>query len=259
MSKQSLKGRVAFVSGASAGIGEAAAKMLASNGVNLTISARRIERLDKLKKSLEEEYGVKVNCVKLDVTNRKEIVKMMKELSDEWKNIDILINNAGLALGKDAYYNQDIDDALKMISANCEGLVTITRLFLPYLLKSKYGHIVNLSSTAADTPYFGGAIYCATKSFVEMFADSLRIELMDKPVKVTNIKPGAVNTEFSVVRFKGDKNKADDVYSGFDPLYAEDIADNIEYALTRKSHVQVASITTMAASQGLASLIYKVK
>lgn len=259
MSNISLKGRTAFVSGASSGIGEAAAKMLASNGVNITIAARRIERLNELKKYLEKEYKVRVNAIMLDVTKKEEIIKTIGSMEEEWKNIDILINNAGLAIGKEAYYNQEIDDALNMISANCEGLITVTRLFLPFILKSKYGHIVNLSSTAADSPYFGGAIYCATKSFVDMFADSLRIELMDKPIKVTNIKPGAVNTEFSTVRFKGDKSKADEVYAGFDPLYAEDIADNIEYALTRKAHVQIASITTMALNQGSASMIYRGK
>ena len=253
---ENIKGRTAFVSGASAGIGEAVAKMLASNGVNLILAARRIEKLETLKNELEKNHNVKVKVIKLDFAKSEDIVKAIDSLSDEDKKIDILINNAGLALGKDLYYNNPIEDSLQMIRVNCEGLIVLTRLLLPYILESKHGHIVNLSSTAADEAnlsstaadeaYSGGAIYCATKSFVEMFGDSLRVELIDKPVKITNIKPGAVNTEFSTVRFKGDKEKADNVYKGFNPLYAEDIADNIEYALTRKSHVQISSMTIMA-------------
>lgn len=255
MYKENLSGRTAFVSGASAGIGEAVAKMLASNGVNLILSARRIEKLEALKSELEKEYNVKVQVIKTDFSKTEEIVKTVESIEN--KDIDILINNAGLALGKDLYYNNSIEDALQMLRVNCEGLIVLTRLLMPFILKSKHGHIVNLSSTAADEAYSGGAVYCATKSFVEMFGDSIRVELIDKPVKVTNIKPGAVNTEFSTVRFKGDKEKADNVYKGFSPLYAEDIADNIEYVLTRKSHVQISSMTIMAENQGSATIIHR--
>ena len=255
MYREDISGRLAFVSGASAGIGEAVARMLASNRVNLILAARRIERLETLKTELEKEYNVKVNIIKLDFSKTEDIVKAIDSIEN--KNIDILINNAGLALGKDLYYNNSLEDALQMVRVNCEGLIVLTRLLMPYILKSKYGHIVNLSSTAADEAYSGGAIYCATKSFVEMFGDSIRVELIDKPVKVTNIKPGAVNTEFSTVRFKGDKEKADNVYKGFIPLYAEDIADNIEYVLTRKSHVQISSMTIMAENQGSATIIHR--
>ena len=255
MYREDISGRLAFVSGASAGIGEAVARMLASNRVNLILAARRIERLETLKTELEKEYNVKVNIIKLDFSKTEDIVKTIDSIEN--KNIDILINNAGLALGKDLYYNNNLEDALQMVRVNCEGLIVLTRLLMPYILKSKYGHIVNLSSTAADEAYSGGAIYCATKSFVEMFGDSIRVELIDKPVKVTNIKPGAVNTEFSTVRFKGDKEKADNVYKGFIPLYAEDIADNIEYVLTRRSHVQISSMTIMAENQGSATIIHR--
>ena len=255
MYREDISGRSAFVSGASAGIGEAVARMLASNGVNLILAARRIERLESLKNQFEKEYNVKINIIKLDFSKTEDIVKTIDSIEN--KNIDILINNAGLALGKDLYYNNNLEDALQMVRVNCEGLIVLTRLLMPYILKSKYGHIVNLSSTAADEAYSGGAIYCATKSFVEMFGDSIRVELIDKPVKVTNIKPGAVNTEFSTVRFKGDKEKADNVYKGFIPLYAEDIADNIEYVLTRRSHVQISSMTIMAENQGSATIIHR--
>ena len=256
---ENISGRTAFVSGASAGIGEAVAKMLASNGVNLILTARRIDKLNELKSNFEKEYNIKVKVIKIDYSKTEEIINAINNLEDEWKNIDILINNAGLALGKDVYSNNNIEDAIQMVRVNCEGLIVLTRLLIPFILKSKYGHIVNLSSTAADEAYNGGAVYCATKSFVEMFGNSIRIELIDKPVKVTNIKPGAVNTEFSTVRFKGDKEKADNVYKGFNPLYAEDIADNIEYVLTRKSHVQISSMTIMAESQGSATIIHREK
>ena len=189
---ENIKGRLAFVSGASAGIGEAIAKMLASNGVNLILCARRFDRLEKLKKNLEKEFDIKIKILQIDLSKIDEIVNAINSIKNEYGSIDILINNAGLALGKDIYYNNSIEDSLQMIRVNCEGLIVLTRLLLPYIIKSKYGHIVNLSSTAADEAYSGGAIYCATKSFVDMFGDSLRIELIDKPIKVTNIKPGAV-------------------------------------------------------------------
>lgn len=256
---ENIKGRLAFVSGASAGIGEAIAKMLASNGVNLILCARRFDRLEKLKKNLEKEFDIKIKILQIDLSKIDEIVNAINSIKDEYMSIDILINNAGLALGKDIYYNNSIEDSLQMIRVNCEGLIVLTRLLLPYIIKSKYGHIVNLSSTAADEAYSGGAIYCATKSFVDMFGDSLRIELIDKPIKVTNIKPGAVNTEFSTIRFKGDKEKANNVYRGFNSLYAEDIADNIEYVLTRKSHVQISTMTIMSESQATATMIHKEK
>ncbi len=208
---------------------------------------------------MEEKYNIKVKAIELDFSKTEDIKKAVENLASEntYKNIDILINNAGLALEKDLYYNNSIEDSIQMLRVNCEGLIVLTRLLLPYILESSYGHIVNLSSTAADEAYSGGAVYCATKSFVEMFGDSLRVELIDKPVKITNIKPGAVNTEFSTVRFKGDKEKADNVYKGFNPLYAEDIADNIEYVLTRKSHVQISSMTIMAENQGSATIIHR--
>ena len=259
MYTENISGRLAFVSGASAGIGEAVAKMLASNGVNLILTARRIEKLNELKSSFEKNYNIKVKVIKIDYSKTDEIINAVNNLEDEWKNIDILINNAGLALGKDVYSNNSMEDVLQMIRVNCEGFAVLTRMLLPFIIKRKHGHIVNLSSTAADEGYSGGAIYCATKSFVEMFGDSIRVELIDKPVKVTNIKPGAVNTEFSTVRFKGDKEKADNVYKGFNPLYAEDIADNIEYVLTRKSHVQISSMTIMAENQGTATIIHREK
>ncbi len=257
MYKEDISGRTAFISGASAGIGEATAKALASNGVNLILTARRIDKLENLKNSLEKEYKIKVKVIKIDFSKSEDIVKALNSLEDEWKNIDILINNAGLALNKDVYSNNLLEDALQMIRVNCEGLITATRVLLPFILKSKCGHIINIASTAADEAYSGGAIYCATKSFVEMFGDAIRIELVDKPVKVTNIKPGLVNTEFSTVRFKGDKEKADNVYKGLEPLLAADIADNIEYVLTRKNYVQISNMTIMAGNQATATIAYR--
>ena len=257
MYKEDISGKIVFVSGASSGIGEAVAKMLASNGVNLILTARRIDKLESLKNSLEKEYKIKVKTIKIDFSKSDDIVNALNSLEDDWKNIDILINNAGLALNKDVYSNNLLEDILQMIRVNCEGLITATRMLIPFILKSSHGHIINISSTAADEAYSGGAIYCATKSFVEMFANAIRIELVDKPVKVTNIKPGLVNTEFSTVRFKGDKEKADNVYKGLKPLYAEDIADNIEYVITRKNHVQISSMTIMAENQATATIAYR--
>ena len=237
MYKEDIKGRLAFISGASAGIGEVVAKMLASNGVNLILTARRIEKLESLKSMLEKDYNIKVKVIKVDYADTNSIKNAVSSLENEWKNIDIL----------------------QMIRVNCEGLIVLTRMIIPLMLNSKNADIINLASTAADEAYFGGAIYCSTKSFVEMFGDVLRVELIDKPIRVTNIKPGAVNTEFSTVRFKGDKEKADNVYKGFEPLYAEDIADNIEYVITRKRHVQISSMTILAGSQATATMIHRGK
>lgn len=257
MYKENISGRIAFISGASSGIGEATAKMLASNNVNIILSARRVDKLQKLKNMLEDEYKVKILILEIDFANMENIKNSINSLDKQWQNIDILINNAGLALGKELYINNSIEDSLQMIRVNCEGAIVLTRLLLPYLINSKNAHIVNLSSVAADEGYSGGAIYCSTKAFINMFGDALRVELIDKPIKVTNIKPGAVNTEFSIVRFKGDTEKANSVYSGFEPLNAEDIADNIEYVLTRKSHVQVATMTILAENQATATMIHR--
>lgn len=257
MSKVNIKGKVAFITGASSGIGEATARVLASNGVNLILSGRRIDRLNKLSLELKNNYSIDTFVVEVDLSEDKNVYSAFDIVAKKYDKIDILINNAGLALNKDMYYNSLVEDTLRMIRVNCESLVLLTRLVLPLILKSDDGFVINISSVASDTPYAGGAIYCATKSFVEMFGDALRMDLMDKPIKVCNIKPGLVDTEFSTVRFKGDKNKADEVYKGIHPLYAEDIADNILYVLTRPRHVQIANITTMALNQGNAVTIHR--
>ncbi len=257
MAKVNIKGRVAFITGASSGIGEATARVLASNGVNLILAGRRVERLNKLSLELKNSYSIDAFVLEVDLSEDKNIYDAFDIVSKKYDKIDILINNAGLALNRDMYYNSLPEDTLRMVRVNCESLVLLTRLVLPLILKSDDGFVINVSSVASDTPYAGGAIYCATKSFVEMFSDALRMDLMDKPVKVCNIKPGLVDTEFSTVRFKGDKNKADEVYKGIHPLYAEDIADNIEYVITRPRHVQVASITTMALNQGNAVTVHR--
>ena len=191
------------------------------------------------------------------MSKKESIVNAVNNLSDKFRNIDILISNAGLALSKDVYSDSELDDSIQMIRVNCEGLITLTKIVMPILLKSDNPFIVNIGSVASDTAYAGGAIYCATKSFVEMFSDCIRIEAMDTPIRVSNIKPGLVDTEFSTVRFKGDKAKADSIYEGFQALVSDDIASNIEYVLTRPKHVQIASITTMATAQGSTTMVHK--
>lgn len=257
MFKANLKGKVALVTGASSGIGSATSKMLASHGVNLILCARRIDRLNNLAKVLSDEYSVDVCTVELDMSKKEDIINAVDNLGEKWQNIDILINNAGLALGKDLYHESELDDAIQMIRVNCEGLITLTKVIVPILLKSDNPFIVSIGSVASDTAYSGGAIYCATKSFVEMFSDCIRIDTMHTPIRVSNIKPGLVDTEFSTIRFKGDSAKANSIYEGFEPLLSTDIACNIEYILTRPKHVQIASITTMAASQGSATMVHK--
>lgn len=255
MYMENIKGKTALITGASSGIGEATAKMLAKNGVNLILIARRIELLEKIASSLKDDFGVNITLLSVDISKKDSILKYTKTLHNDFNSIDILINNAGLALGRDILYDADISEMVQMIRVNSEGLIVMTRFIIPFLLKSDNAFIINIGSVASDTPYEGGAVYCATKSFVEMFTDAIRIDLMDKNIKVCNIKPGLVNTNFSNIRFRGDTNKAKSVYEGIDPLYAEDIADNIEYVVTRNKHVQISSITTMASSQGSATLV----
>lgn len=253
----SIKNKKAFITGASAGIGEATAKRLASLGVNLVLSARREDRLKTIKEKIIKEHRVQVEIVVMDMSNTENIRETFAKMDEKEKDIDILINNAGLAIGRDKYQETNIDESIKVLRTNCEGLLVLTRLFLPILTKKEAPHIVNIGSIAGDYAYEAGAIYCATKSFVKTFTDALRIDLMDSAIKLTNIKPGLVETEFSDVRFKGDNEKAKAPYKGLTPLSAEDIAESIEFTLTRKAHVQIAEMLILATAQGSATQAHR--
>lgn len=255
-----VKNKIAFITGASSGIGKACAEKLAKLGVNLILTARRKEILENLKKDLEEKYQIKVFILTFDVRNYDEVKSNIDSLPDDWKNIEILINNAGLAIGLDKFHEYKIDDVDKMIDTNVKGFIYIGNSIIPLMLKTnKVCSVINIGSVAGDIAYPGGSIYCATKSAVKAMSDSMRADLMDTKIKVTNIKPGLVETEFSIIRFHGDKNKADSVYKGIEPLYGEDIADTIFYVANLPDKVQIPELTITPLHQASGIHIYKEK
>lgn len=255
-----VKGKIVFITGASSGIGKASAEKFAQAGANLILCARRKEILNDLKKELEEKYKVKVLTLSFDVRNYDEVISNINLLPENWKNIDILVNNAGLALGMDKFHEYDIENIDKMIDTNIKGFAYIGNAIIPLMLKTnKVCSVINIGSVAGDIAYPGGSIYCATKFAVKAMSDSMRADLMDSKIKVTNIKPGLVETEFSIVRFHGDKDKADNVYKGIVPLYGEDVADSILYVANLPDKVQIPELTITPLHQASGIHIYKEK
>ena len=248
--------KTALVTGATSGIGKATAFMLAKHNYNLIITGRRLKRLQDFEKELKEEFNIEVLILNFDIRDRKETKKQIENIPDSFKNIDVLINNAGLASGLDLIHEADIDDWEKMIDTNVKGLLYISRAIMPGMVERKSGHIVNISSIAGKETYFKGNVYCATKHAVEALTKAMRIDMLPFGIKVTSIAPGAVNTEFSFVRLS-DKEAADKVYEGFNPLYAKDIADSVEFAVTRPAHVNINDILIMPTAQANSSHLHK--
>jgi len=251
-----IRGQVALVTGASSGIGEAIAWRLAEAGASLVLTARRLDRLQKLKQDIEVKFSVPVHVERLDIRDLEAIKSLPGSLPSEFQSVDILINNAGLALGVDKAHEANLEDHITMIETNVTGLMAMTRQLVPGMVERKRGHVVNMSSVAGVEAYPGGSGYNASKFAVNGYSTALRHDLAGTPIRVTTISPGAVQTEFSLVRL-GDKAKADAVYDGFEPLTAADIADNTIYALTRPEHVQIADILVYATKQSGAKAISK--
>ena len=248
--------RIALITGASSGIGEACARKFAEGGYDLILTARRAEKLAELKAELEAE-GTKVKTLTFDVRDADAAEKAVDSLEPEWRKIDVLINNAGLALGLDKEYEGDPDDWNTMIDTNIKGLLTMTRLIVPGMVERNEGHVINIGSVAGDAAYAKGNVYCATKAAVKTITDGLRIDLAETAVRVTNLKPGLVETNFSNVRFHGDNQRADNVYKGITPLTGADIADVAFYAASAPKHVQIAEVLILATHQASGSVIYK--
>lgn len=240
--------RIVFITGATSGIGEACARHFAESGYDLIVSGRNEQRLAKLVDRLKN-MGADVLPLVFDVRNTEAARQAVEGLSERWSHIDVLVNNAGLALGLDKEYEGNIDDWSTMIDTNIKGLLTMTRLIVPSMVARNHGHVINIGSVAGDAAYAGGNVYCATKSAVKALSDGLRIDLVDTAVRVTNIKPGLVETNFSVTRFKGDKQRADNVYCGIQPLTGDDIADVVVYAANAPEHVQIAEVLVLATHQ----------
>ncbi len=252
-----LEGRIAVISGASAGIGKATAEYFAKEGCNLVLIARRLERLKELKKDFEAKYDVSVVIGAVDVSDFDQCKIFFNSLDEKFKAPDILVNNAGLAFGMEKLIEKPVEDMDKMIDVNVKGVIYITKLFVPYMVEKGGGSIVNVGSIAGREVYPGGNVYCATKHAVRALSNALRIELVDSPIRVIEIAPGLVETEFSIVRFKGDKEKADNVYKGLTPLYPDDIADLILYTVTRPPHVQINEVVIMPVNQATTTVIHR--
>lgn len=249
--------KIAFITGASAGIGAATAKLLASQQYNLILAARRVESLKKLSDELTTQFGISTLVVKLDVRNRNEVAETIAAFPKDWQKINVLVNNAGLASGLSSIDEGDMDDWDVMIDTNVKGLLYVTRNVIPLMKNNESGHIINIGSIAGKEVYANGNVYCATKHAVDALNKAMRLELAKFPIKVTAIHPGAVETEFSVVRFHGDKERADKVYEGFENLVADDIADAIWFAISRPAHVNINELTIMPTAQPVASVIHR--
>ena len=248
-----MKNKLIFITGATSGIGEGCARKFASMGSNLILNGRNVEKLESLKNELTAQ-GVEVLTLPFDVRNRQAMTEAIHSLKDKWQNIDVLINNAGLVLGMDKEYEGSLDEWDIVIDTNIKALLAMTRLIVPEMVKRNNGHIINIGSIAGDAAYGGGSVYCATKAAVKALSDGLRIDLVDTPLRVTNIKPGMVETNFSVIRFRGDKTKADAVYNGIQPLTGDDIADVVYYAASAPAHVQIAEVLVMPTYQATGTI-----
>ncbi len=241
--------KITLITGATSGIGEATALLLAQNNYNLILTGRRTERLTLLKEKILLETNVKVMTLNFDIRNFDETKTSIDNLPEQWSKIDVLINNAGLAVGYNTIQDGVVDDWERMIDTNIKGLLYITRLVSPIMVKRSKGHIINISSIAGKETYPFGNIYCATKHAVQSVTKGMRIDMLKHGIKVSSVSPGAVDTEFSLVRFKGDKDKARGVYNGFTPLFANDIAETILFVLTRPPHVNIDDILVMPTDQ----------
>lgn len=251
-----MKGKTIFITGATSGIGEGCARKFAAMGSNLILNGRNTEKLESLKKELTAQ-GVEVLTLPFDVRDRKAMQQAVASLQDQWKQVDVLINNAGLVIGMDKEHEGSLDEWDIVIDTNIKALLAMTRLIVPGMVERGCGHVINIGSIAGDAAYAGGSVYCATKAAVKALSDGLRIDLVDTPVRVTNIKPGMVETNFSVIRFRGDQDKADAVYKGIRPLTGDDIADVVYYAASAPAHVQIAEVLVMPTYQATGTVCHR--
>ena len=249
--------KTVFITGATSGFGEASAYKFAQHQYNLILNGRREERLQELKKKLESQYGIYCYVLPFDVQDREAVFNSINSLPEEWKQVDILFNNAGLALGRDLFQDADINDWNVMIDTNLKGLLYVSKAIVPLMMKRKKGHIINMGSIAGKEVYERGNAYCASKAAVDAISQGMRIDLLPYHIKVTAIHPGAAATEFSLVRFKGAEEAAQKVYEGFVPLTAEDVADIVYYTASLPPHVCINDLVVTCTQQANASVFFK--
>ena len=248
--------KTVLITGATSGIGLGCARKFAENGDRLILTARNQQKLEEIRDELKAK-GTEVLILAFDVRDREAATKAVNSLPADWQDIDVLVNNAGLALGLEQEYKGDLDDWETMIDTNVKGLLLMTRLIVPRMVERNSGHVINIGSVAGDAAYAGGNVYCATKAAVKALSDGLRIDVADTAVRVTNLKPGLVETNFSNVRFRGDTERAAKLYQGIEPLTGDDIADVAVYAANAPKHVQIAEVLILATHQASGSVIVR--
>jgi 3-hydroxy acid dehydrogenase / malonic semialdehyde reductase len=246
--------KLALITGATAGFGEACAYKFAENGYNLILNGRRIERLNSLKDKLQKLFKVNIYLLPFDVRNKEQVLSSLEKLPQEWRSIDVLVNNAGLALGRDLIHEGNTEDWDTMLDTNVKGLLYVTRGVVPWMIENKKGHIINLGSIAGKEVYERGNVYCASKFAVDALTKSMRVDLLEHQIKVTSINPGAAETEFSLVRFKGNEEASKKIYEGYTPLTAKDVADVVYFVTTLPPHVCVNELSITSTQQ--ASAVY---
>jgi NADP-dependent 3-hydroxy acid dehydrogenase YdfG len=252
-----LKGKIVFITGASSGIGKATATAFAKLGANLILAARRIDRLNEISSDLKKKYKIKTYLIKLDVRSYIAVKKEVSNLPSKWKKIDILINNAGLSRGLNKIQDGVLSDWEEMLDTNVKGLLYISKEVISLMLKNKSGHIINIGSVAGHEVYIGGNVYCASKHAVDALTKGMRMDLVDTPVKISTIDPGLVNTEFNLVRYHGDKKRADNTYTGMQPLTPENVAEAIEFIATRDDNINVAEMIIMPKAQASSMVVHR--
>lgn len=252
-----LADKCILITGASSGIGTSCAHVFAQTGARLILAARRREKLEELSEALQKQYQIQTLSLPLDVQDSGAVMAAMQDLPTDWQKIDVLINNAGLSRGLEKQYVSPLQDWEEMIDTNIKGLLYVTRAVVPGMVARKQGHVINIGSIAGRQTYAGGSVYCATKAAVKSLSEGLKIDLLGTPVRVTNIEPGLVETEFSAVRFRGDGDRAQSIYQGMTPLTPDDIADTILFAVTRPAHVNISEILLMPTDQSAATLIHR--
>lgn len=249
--------KTVFITGASSGIGEATAEKFAQNCYRLILNARNVEKLTALKEHFEHDYNSDVLLLPFDVRDREKATEAISSLPSEFRHIDVLVNNAGLVLGVDKEHEGSLDEYSIVIDTNIKGLLTITRLVVPIMVEQGYGHVINIGSVAGNAAYPGGSVYCATKAAVKALSDGLRMDLYNTPIRVTTVKPGLVETNFSNIRFRGDKARAKQVYAGVKPLTGADIAESIYFVASAPAHVQITEIEILATHQASAQMVFR--
>lgn len=249
--------KIAFITGATSGIGEATALKFALEGWHVIISGRRGNKLESLALSIKSKYKVEVLPLRFDITNLESVKSSISSLTGIWKNVSVLVNNAGLAIGRGPIQEGIYEDWDKMIDTNIKGMLYVTREIVPLFISNKFGHIINIGSLAGHDYYGGGNVYCGTKHAVKAITRSMRIDLLKEGIKVSAVSPGAVETEFSMVRYKGNKEMAERTYYGFEPLKAEDVAESVYFIANQPKHVNIEEILVLPTAQASTSIIYK--